>query len=171
MCCCRQKSPPEVRQQVIENFKPPREGEADYSALLITFCKKMRENSQRMQLHLPQPDYGADYSSMAHASFQAMQQGAFNQAPPARPSQVSQASFSFDSAYNYALEAFRQRFPMDDRCFDFLKNAAPEIQQEVVEKFSPQRQDTDYSALIISFAKKLREREQAAMQAKRPRLV
>ena len=109
MCCCRQKSPPEVRQQVIENFKPPREGEADYSALLITFCKKMRENSQRMQLHLPQPDYGADYSSMAHASFQAMQQGAFNQAPPAPPPQVSQASFSSDPSYRDQAEMQAKR--------------------------------------------------------------
>ena len=91
---------------MIENFKPPREGEADYSALLITFCKKMRENSQRMQSHLPQPDYGADYSSMAHASFQAMQ-GAFNQAPPAP--QMSQTSFSSDPSYREQVEMQAKR--------------------------------------------------------------
>ncbi|CAJ1427429.1 unnamed protein product [Effrenium voratum] len=39
-----QTSNPDVRRYVMRNFKPPREGEADYSALLITYCKRCRSN-------------------------------------------------------------------------------------------------------------------------------
>lgn len=77
---------------------------------------------------------------------------------------------SESNANTYALEGFRQRYPMDDRAFDFLKCASAFVQQEVLERFSPQKQDSDYSALIISFAKKCREREPAMSAAKRPRM-
>ena len=60
---------------------------------------------------------------------------------------------------------------MDERAFDFLRSSQPWVQQAVLERFSPQRQDSDYSALIISFAKKCRERDQAGgLDAKRPRV-
>lgn len=156
-----QRLPPEVRIHVLQNFKPPREGEADYSALLMSYCKKMRENQQRVQPLQP--------SAHAH-SYETRQVPA---RAPERPQWNPPAPRRAESNTNiYALEGFRQRYPMDDRAFDFLKCASASTQQEVLERFAPQRQDSDYSALIISFAKRCREREQTqpSFAAKRPRM-
>ena len=156
----RQRLPPEVRIHVLQNFKPPREGEADYSALLMSYCKKMRENQQRVQPLQP----------AAYASYETRQ---VPPRAPERPQWNPPAPRRAESNTNiYALEGFRQRYPMDDRAFDFLKCASASTQQEVLERFAPQRQDSDYSALIISFAKRCREREQPqpSFAAKRPRM-
>ena len=173
----RQKLPPDVRIHVLQNFKPPQEGESDYSALVISYCKKTRE-AMHPPMHQP----------MHHPMHQPMQP--MHQVPQGyqgRPSLPQRAPWSqpnpapvaprglmgaSDSNTNiYALEGFRQRYPMDDRAFDFLKCAPAFVQQQVLEHFNPQRKDeADYSALIISFAKKCREREQANFAAKRPRM-
>eukprot|EP00438_Fugacium_kawagutii_P008872 Skav200654 [mRNA] locus=scaffold2539:163913:170665:+ [translate_table: standard] len=178
----RQKAPPEIRIHVLQNFKPKQEGEADYSALIISYCKKMREHSQQampvqpvhmqpmmqpvQQIPMQMQHYGEHYP------IPAPQRAPWNQ--PAQPPPVaprgSLMGASESNANIYALEGFRQRYPMDDRAFDFLKCASAFVQQEVLERFSPQKQDSDYSALIISFAKKCREREPAMNAAKRPRM-
>jgi len=164
-----QRLPPEVRIHVLQNFKPPREGEADYSALLMSFGKKTRENQQFRVQPLQQP-------ATAPAPAYTYETRHIQQVParaPERPQWNPPAPRRAESNTNtYALEGFRQRYPMDDRAFDFLKCASASTQQEVLERFAPQRQDSDYSALIISFAKKCREREQAqpSFAAKRPRM-
>jgi len=200
-----QSSPPEVRRQVLHSFKPKQEGEADYSALLISFCKKLRQDQRA-----PGPTPGA------HVSFGAGMPGMHGmpfeqfstwsptwhqppQPPPPRPRSDrgcggygggggcggcggcgGGGGYGGYGGYGgggyggqgeeQALRMFRQRYPMDDRAFDFLVSAQPWVRQEVLEKFAPQRQDSDYSALIISFAKKCREREQSGGLEKRPRL-
>merc|ERR1719356_1666855 len=35
------------------------------------------------------------------------------------------------------LDAFRMRYAMDDRAFDFLMNCLPAVQQDVLQTFSP----------------------------------
>ena len=186
----RQSSPPEVRRQVLQSFKPPREGEADYSALLISFCKKMREQRPMQQVatvaHLGKGGgYDVSLQNIAAAPWhQPPWHQPFHQPPPPPP---PRGGFRGGERLGYGdgfggfeqraqgdyvqLQMFRQRYPMDERAFEFLKNAQPWVRQEVLEKFAPQRQDSDYSALVISFAKKCREREQAGgLEAKRPRL-
>lgn len=151
-----QRASAEVRIQVLRSFKPPREGEPDYSALLISFAKKVKDQSQhsRMTPHIPTPgpnpvpQWPVQPPRVQHT--QPIPVYAHELPRPPRPTLGGNAN-------NYALDGFRQKYPMDDRAFDFLKNAPPNVQAEVLERFSPQRQDTDYSALIISFAKKCRE--------------
>jgi len=187
-----QKLPPDVRIHVLQNFKPPREGEADYSALVISYCKRMRERMQPgMQPAMAMPAMAMPGIPMQHV--QQVQQVQQVQHVPMQPSYETRAvpqravwnppvqpaaaprgtlmgASETSNANIYALEGFRQRYPMDDRAFDFLKCAPAFVQQEVLERFSPQREDSDYSALIISFAKKCREREQQMTAAKRPRM-
>ena len=161
----RQRSSPEVRMQVLQRFKPPREGEEDYSALLISFCRKMKQQQDQQMLQNRMPP---NMPVAPQVQFQPVMQTFPQRVPQQQP---SRPTFRGDNANNYALEGFRQRYPMDDRAFDFLKNAPPSIQSEILERFAPQREDTDFSALIIGFAKKCREAQRAApMLAKRPRL-
>ncbi|CAE7235471.1 ASPH [Symbiodinium natans] len=176
-----QSSPPEVRRQVLQSFKPPREGEADYSALLISFCKKMREQRLPPQLTAPQLGKGGYQSQPRNLGVglwpqmqQPSHQPPWHQPPPPpapRGGRFREERYAGYDGDDVALHTFRQRYPMDERAFDFLRSSQPWVQQAVLERFSPQRQDSDYSALIISFAKKCRERDQAGgLDAKRPRV-
>jgi len=55
------------------------------------------------------------------------------------------------------LEDFAQRYPMDDRAWDYLKNSSASVQREVVERFRPvQENERDYSRLITAFTKQCR---------------
>lgn len=181
-----QKLPPDVRIHVLQNFKPPQEGESDYSALVISYCKKTREAMHPQPAHQPmhppvhQPMHRPVHQPMHQPMHQvpqgyqghgARERAPWNQPNPAPVAPRGLMGASDSNANIYALEGFRQRYPMDDRAFDFLKCAPAFVQQQVLEHFNPQRKDeADYSALIISFAKKCREREQANFAAKRPRM-
>lgn len=172
-----QKLPPDVRIHVLQNFKPPQEGESDYSALVISYCKKTREamhppmhQPMHHPMHQPmQPMHQVPQGYQGRPSLP--QRAPWSQPDPAPVAPRGLMGASDSNANIYALEGFRQRYPMDDRAFDFLKCAPAFVQQQVLEHFNPQRKDeADYSALIISFAKKCREREQANFAAKRPRM-
>merc|ERR1712129_117501 len=50
------------------------------------------------------------------------------------------------------LEAFKSRYPMDDRAWDFLSTSPASLQRTVLERFQPKREgEGDYSRLITSF--------------------
>ncbi|OLQ00879.1 hypothetical protein AK812_SmicGene16413 [Symbiodinium microadriaticum] len=50
------------------------------------------------------------------------------------------------------LELFRERFPMDERAFQYLCSATPEMQREVLASFSPKNMDeTDFSRQLTGF--------------------
>mmetsp|Transcript_71166 Transcript_71166/g.154676 ORF Transcript_71166/g.154676 Transcript_71166/m.154676 type:complete len:561 (+) Transcript_71166:69-1751(+) len=52
------------------------------------------------------------------------------------------------------LEAFRERYPMDEQAWEYLVTSAPSVQAKVVTEFKPPREgDGNYSALITSFVK------------------
>merc|ERR1712203_44707 len=51
-------------------------------------------------------------------------------------------------------DAFRDRYPMDDRAFDCLTGAPAEVQRVVVSRFKPRSEgDADYSALVMAFVR------------------
>merc|ERR1719282_1252477 len=57
------------------------------------------------------------------------------------------------------LRAFRTCYPMDARAFEFLESCPMEIQEAVVTEFNPKRAgETDYSAAVTSFVRRVRER-------------
>jgi len=146
-------SSPDVQLQAIRTFKPPREGEADYSALFITYTKRCRLN--------PQPSHMSTYSvsSMPYGSGMVRHTVPPPAAPPLMMARVSQPQRILPSMPQVDLEGFRRRYPMDDRAFNYLLESPPEVCRQVVETFVPKRaNDTDCSAPVIAYAKLCRSR-------------
>merc|ERR1712187_444897 len=55
------------------------------------------------------------------------------------------------------LDAFRRRYPVDDRAWDFLTQCHPQTIRHVVESFKPKMEgEPDYSGLLTSFVKRAR---------------
>jgi len=198
-----QSSPPNVQKYVIQNFKPPRQGEADYSALLITYCKKCRQNppAERMSSAMGKGQrsfdrggygghdqggyggghdrggYGRGYDQGRDSYDRGGYDGGYSKGGYGRPSDGHWADAgkgkgrsysnghgdfgrggSYSAGQDRALLGFRDRFPMDDRAYEYLRASAPDVQREVLDTFAPPREDSDYSALIIGFSKRCRAR-------------
>eukprot|EP00415_Alexandrium_ostenfeldii_P002688 UN2688 len=136
-------SQPDVQIQALRSFRPPREGEADYSALFITYTKRCRQNAQA---GMPQAVRGGCGGMLRQGV-----QGGYAPPPPRRfPPQVD-------------LDSFRIRYPMDDRAYVYLQESLPEVQRQVVETFVPKRaEDVDFSAPIVAYAKLCRARHTEA---------
>eukprot|EP00428_Durinskia_dybowskii_P011801 CAMPEP_0170209688 /NCGR_PEP_ID=MMETSP0116_2-20130129/4434_1 /TAXON_ID=400756 /ORGANISM="Durinskia baltica, Strain CSIRO CS-38" /LENGTH=132 /DNA_ID=CAMNT_0010460171 /DNA_START=70 /DNA_END=464 /DNA_ORIENTATION=- len=104
-----QNSSEEVVQRVLADFKPPREGESDYSGLLTAFVKRVR----------------------------------------------SRGAVLVDNAFGHELDDFFKRYPVDDGAKEFLLSKPLEVQRTVAQEFKPPREgEEDYSALLMSFAKR-----------------
>lgn len=122
---CLVTAAPEVQQSVIAQFKPRREGEDDYSALVATFVRSIQ------------------IRQTGHWSGDAAADRGFRQ----EKAHVVENDQS-------ALAAFRDRYPMDDRAHESLQNAAAHIRSTVLSTFRPRREgEDDYSALIMSFTR------------------
>eukprot|EP00930_Biecheleria_cincta_P086968 TRINITY_DN7622_c0_g1_i1.p1 TRINITY_DN7622_c0_g1~~TRINITY_DN7622_c0_g1_i1.p1 ORF type:complete len:395 (-),score=49.25 TRINITY_DN7622_c0_g1_i1:80-1264(-) len=183
-----QKTTPDVLRYVIEHFKPPREGEADYSALLITYCKRCKNNPSATA-QPPQNVYGAPAVPMRGGGpampfrsstgcggygkggvssplpqtprYQQNDGRAFGRGSPITGK--GQGGFGGKHAggckgNDRALHDFRRRIPMDDRAFAYLQESSGAVQREVLDTFAPPREDSDYSALVIGFTKRCRAR-------------
>merc|ERR1712151_175759 len=65
-----------------------------------------------------------------------------------------------DAAPAPLMEAFRRRYPVDDRAWDFLISNAPDVVRNIVESFRPKFEgELDYSSLVTSFVKRNRSTE------------
>eukprot|EP00747_Dinoflagellata_sp_TGD_P077445 gnl/TRDRNA2_/TRDRNA2_159594_c0_seq1.p1 gnl/TRDRNA2_/TRDRNA2_159594_c0~~gnl/TRDRNA2_/TRDRNA2_159594_c0_seq1.p1 ORF type:complete len:517 (+),score=94.36 gnl/TRDRNA2_/TRDRNA2_159594_c0_seq1:57-1607(+) len=116
-------SSPGVQARVCREFKPKREGEADYSAIVLTFAKRCRDDER-------------------------------SRGPAAVP---MHGSFSGGAPSQYQLDQLLQRYPMDERAYNYLLESAPAVQQQVLREFKPPREgESDYSAIFISFVKRCR---------------
>lgn len=121
-------SPQEVIERCIREFKPPREGESDYSSLLTSYVKRLRTESR-----------GGTRVGGAQPATQA-------------DSPASQVLTQADS--------FWDRYPVDQNAYDFVLSSSPEVQLRVVNEFKPPREgESDYSALMMSFVKKIRSQQ------------
>mmetsp|Transcript_36310 Transcript_36310/g.83470 ORF Transcript_36310/g.83470 Transcript_36310/m.83470 type:complete len:588 (-) Transcript_36310:37-1800(-) len=59
------------------------------------------------------------------------------------------------------LKSFRERYPVDDRAFDFLQKAPEQVQNLVLADFKPKSEgQKDYSALLTIFVRKVQSRWQ-----------
>merc|ERR1719321_2579835 len=59
------------------------------------------------------------------------------------------------------LDIFRQRFPVDDRCIEYLCASSPETQHKVLREFKPPVEgEEDYSRIFMSFVKRCRTETQ-----------
>eukprot|EP00929_Paragymnodinium_shiwhaense_P108260 TRINITY_DN7458_c0_g2_i2.p1 TRINITY_DN7458_c0_g2~~TRINITY_DN7458_c0_g2_i2.p1 ORF type:complete len:829 (-),score=129.94 TRINITY_DN7458_c0_g2_i2:32-2518(-) len=131
-------SDPEVIDRVIVDFKPKQEGEADYSALVMSFLKRVR-------LQVASSAGGAASSRPAPP----WRTGA----PPTGPGQGGMTPRELEEAF---LELMR-KYPVDEICEECFFQASPEVQERFLRQFQPPREgEENYSALFLSFLKKIR---------------
>eukprot|EP00443_Scrippsiella_acuminata_P048496 CAMPEP_0115233242 /NCGR_PEP_ID=MMETSP0270-20121206/34176_1 /TAXON_ID=71861 /ORGANISM="Scrippsiella trochoidea, Strain CCMP3099" /LENGTH=705 /DNA_ID=CAMNT_0002647951 /DNA_START=40 /DNA_END=2155 /DNA_ORIENTATION=+ len=159
-------SSPEVQAQVLQNFRPMREGEASYSGLFTSFVKKCR--TEMGGDDATSFGYGGSVAAIANTpaaggSGHIQPHGGQAHWQAARSEQQSHQNelhMLLDDSGEKAppdLDGFRARFPMDERAFDFLSTAPREVQERVMETFVPQRlDDIDFSAPITAYVKALR---------------
>lgn len=131
-------APGEVRQRVLAQFKPRREGEDDYSALVASFTR-------------------------AIIARQTVGKGGGKQRPPPRRDGDGEAMRATretkgDRASS-PLANFRMRYPMDERAFSAMERAPPGVQATVISDFKPRREgEDDYSALVMTFVRAVQSR-------------
>eukprot|EP00927_Polykrikos_kofoidii_P070178 TRINITY_DN6612_c1_g1_i1.p1 TRINITY_DN6612_c1_g1~~TRINITY_DN6612_c1_g1_i1.p1 ORF type:complete len:720 (+),score=142.71 TRINITY_DN6612_c1_g1_i1:102-2162(+) len=135
-------SSPEVIAYVLREFRPPREGEADYSSLLTTYVKRTRQHQVEQE--------AAESANTGSANVEFVGQ----QGPAVGREDDSQVVAEILDS----LQEFVTKYPMDDRAYDFFMNAPPHVQLRVLREFRPNRMGQgDYSAIITSFTKKCLE--------------
>lgn len=140
---------------VINDFRPRRDDDTDYSAAVTAFVRSIGARH----------GLGGGKGAGNNMAFAANMNpgmgkgmgGAFGGV--AAPAQQPQPQQQHQPASAAQLEAFRARFPMDDRAYDYLSTCPGNVQSEVMLTFSPRNmQDTDYSRPITSFIKQVRAR-------------
>lgn len=132
-----ERSTPEVQDTVLDGFKPRREGDDDYSALVVTFTRNCQARGERQIGE--QEDGRADRRHTRET----------------RPRRETRDASP--------LSAFRERFPMDERAWTLLTRAPLSVQNAVVSDFKPKREgESDYSALVTAFVRSVQTRTDAA---------
>jgi len=117
-----------VQQDVLQHFAPRNISDSDYSRPITSYIKQVRDR------------FEGNTSSASRGSFGGTNNGG------------SSGSSSW-------LRAFKTCYPMDARAFEFLDSCPIEVQEAVVSEFNPKRAgETDYSAAVTSFVRRVRER-------------
>lgn len=154
-------STPQVQMAVLRNFKPPREGEGDYSALLISYTKRSRSSVHsvvNVRQHMGRACFGPP-GGLAPPTWTRPRP--WRPLAPGPPLGLGPLGFGHGAGLRAGSEseAFRRRFPMDDRAFAYLLESPPQVRQQVMETFSPPRaDDTDFSAPVVAYSKRCRAR-------------
>jgi len=161
-----------VVAHVLRDFRPPHEGEPDYSRLLTTYVKRIRShyvgvaevqasNSSTVTGAAPggSPRWRTAAATSALAAGQASGGlAAFCTTGLQQAAAITDASTEGDLVE--AIQVFVQKYPADDRAYNLLVNASPSVQLRVLREFRPHRLgDSDYSALLTTFTKRCMEQE------------
>mmetsp|Transcript_71090 Transcript_71090/g.211946 ORF Transcript_71090/g.211946 Transcript_71090/m.211946 type:complete len:596 (-) Transcript_71090:108-1895(-) len=164
-------SAPTVVAHVLRDFRPPHEGESDYSRLLTTYVKRIRAHYQGVG------DLGGTTAHPVIGPSTAPGSMLSNWRPTGGGSAATGVLASQQAADKIAevdlveaVQVFVQKYPADDRAYNLLVNASPGVQLRVLREFRPHRQgDSDYSALLTTFTKKCIDQEaQGAAVAQQP---
>lgn len=124
-------SPPEVQARVVGTFRPQAE-ETDYSRMVtahIKYCMRLFREA------------GGDAGARADAGSAGVEQS------------VTAAGWSDGAVQDDTAEHFLERFPMDERAFEYLKMAPPEVQARVISTFRPRNEELDYSRMVTAHVK------------------
>lgn len=128
--------PADVQSTVLSEFKPRRAGDADYSAAVTSFIRAVRDRHASLET--------ATGGAQGHRSGRGSESG---------------GSESGGGTARSLLDGFRRRYPMDDRAFDFLRQASFEVQEDMLAEFRPRREgEDDYSGAVTAFIRKLQDR-------------
>lgn len=141
-------APPDVRRRVIGHFKPRREGEADYSALVASFVRSILK---ARPVPGPRPLVGGS----GLREFRDVRDLPRDRDDGGRGGSRGRSRDRGGSL----LENFRKRYPMDERAFHVLSNSSTSVQATVISDFRPKREgEDDYSALVMAFARAVQGR-------------
>jgi len=144
-------APAEVQQRVMSTFNPPAV-QSDYSKLVtahVKFClMQQREHRSTAQTIAPQSTPQVASSALVPAGATA---GALGLAQLAAATQGMVSTRN--SVSTEELELFRRMYPMDDRAYDYLGGAPPEVQERVIDTFNVSEVQADYSRAITAHVK------------------
>jgi len=177
-------SAPEVQEKVLREFQAKSEGEPDYSGLFTAFVKRCRaacpvqheqhrwpahesqrwpgQDRQRWVAHEPSAMYPLGLRDAARSAKGGCGGGraaaVVAAAAQHRPQSSASSSQTREDQLSAALDAFLQRYPMDERAFAYLSESSVEVQERVFVSFVPPREDdTDFSAPVTAYTKQLRK--------------
>lgn len=137
-----------VQQKVMREFMPLRLGEKDYSRLLMSFIKKCGENEGRKEVR-PTPVMASVPSSQRRSSTA----GCTIDALPAGGCPQDLAT----ALATPGLDTFFDKYPVDERAYEYFATSPPAVQLKVLREFQPLRHgENSYSGLFTSFLKKCR---------------
>lgn len=130
----------ETQRDALQNFLPKRLEETDFSRQLTAFLRR--------GLHTTTPSFGVQ--SGDHSTNRTWRDVRDARSIPDNDKRFTGGQ----SRLTGRLRAFRARYPMDDRAFDFLEQADAVIQETVLSEFFPKREgESDYSAPVTSYIK------------------
>eukprot|EP00929_Paragymnodinium_shiwhaense_P012732 TRINITY_DN12040_c0_g1_i5.p1 TRINITY_DN12040_c0_g1~~TRINITY_DN12040_c0_g1_i5.p1 ORF type:complete len:361 (+),score=76.45 TRINITY_DN12040_c0_g1_i5:68-1150(+) len=126
----------DVKTKVVQSFEPRSQFDRDYSAKLTGYIRSLSQDATRKR---PREE-----DTLVHAD------ALLHNAAPAEVD----------------MEAFRARYPMDERAWDFLSTSSGYVQARIIAEFKPRSEnDADYSAAVTSFVKRTRVAEESALMA------
>ena len=154
----------ERQSEVLQNFNPRNDLETDYSRQITAFLTlRAKTASQGGYGEEPRHDWRS-HADTHEASAPRRGSVFVNAAVTSykRLSDPRDVHPKGDGKGGSRLQAFRARYPMDDRAFDYLVQADPHVQDMFMAEFQPPRRgrDNDYSASVTSFLKVVRNKMQ-----------
>lgn len=170
---------PAVQEVFLSDFKPKREGDTDYSPLVMTFVRAVQARAEEQQ---PQKRPDANYSDRRDRG-RDDRRGDDRRDGHRREGQDDRDRAQHDEGgrrdrdaggrrktpprqdsarrrHASPISEFRDRFPMDDRALRAIRSSPPDVQDIVIHNFKPRRGgEGDYSALVMSFVKAVNLRQ------------
>mmetsp|Transcript_65846 Transcript_65846/g.186972 ORF Transcript_65846/g.186972 Transcript_65846/m.186972 type:complete len:484 (+) Transcript_65846:55-1506(+) len=144
--------PPEVQRRVVSTFKPPGV-QPDYSKIVtahIKFClTKHREEGG--QAH--RAPAGAAPGLLQSLGGLASMASLAGLSPEQLVGQLSEVTAAGDALPQEQLQLFRSSYPMDERAFEYLAMAPPDVQQRAISTFRPPGVQPDYSKIVTAHVK------------------
>jgi len=155
-------APPEVQNVVLNRFKPRSEGDDDYSALVMTFVRAImnrREGGPVRRVYRDMRDVRDRQQEEDHQPDRPSRHGNADIEQEADSEKQQGHEARDDDCDASPITSFRLRYPMDDRAFSAIQQAAPAVQDVVISDFKPRREgEDDYSALVMSFVRAVQTR-------------
>eukprot|EP00435_Cladocopium_sp_Y103_P024264 s946_g5.t4 len=145
----------DLQSEVLRNFAPKNENETDYSRQITAFLNLRSKTVSQGGGYTPReapPWRLRDGETHPRGSVFA-NSGHFGHRDDGKGDKG-------DGKGGGLLRAFRARYPMDDRAFDYLQQAEQNVQEMFLAEFQPKRRgmDDDYSASVTSFLKVVRNK-------------
>jgi len=176
--------PSRVQTQVVQEFRPHIENDTDHSTALVACIalikRRMGEDCSQCQNLEPPLAAIPPHTTRGLTSIQPIVAAPRSAKRPCEEKDVetcsshdlepesADTSSTIASSLDMELHAFRSKYPMDDRAFQYVMTAPRELQEALLKTFTPRRTFTgnDFSTMVSTSMKKLRnELDEAKVRA------